>query len=57
MGAYFDTLKMLMLAMLFIFACTIPTMAIYSSGSGIKNDYRGEFTRYSLGNMGKIHLP
>lgn len=52
MGAYFDTLKMLMCAMLFIFLCTIPTMGIYSTGSGVKFDYMGVVTQFSLGNMG-----
>jgi hypothetical protein len=56
MGAYFDTLKMLMWAMIFIFLCTIPNMLIYSKGTGIKADYMGVVTQYSLGNMGKLSL-
>ena len=52
MGAYFETLKMLMWAMIFIFLVTIPTMGIYSSGQGVKYDYMGMVTKYSLGNLG-----
>ena len=44
MGAYFDTLKMLMWAMIFIFLFTIPNMIIYAEGTGIKNDYMGIVT-------------
>lgn len=55
MGAWFDTLRMLTLAMLFICCVTLPNMFIFASGSGIY-DYNtyGMFTQFSLGNMGKI---
>jgi len=52
MGAFFDTVKMLMWAMLFIFLVIAPNMYIYSKGTGIKNDYMGVVTQYSLGNLG-----
>lgn len=53
MGAYFDTLKMLTLAMVFICAITLPNMFIFCSGTGIydSNSY-GFITQFSLGNMG-----
>lgn len=54
MGAYFDTLKMLTLAMVFICCVTIPNMLIFSSGTGIVDDSYGFITQFSLGNMGKI---
>ena len=52
MGAFFDTVKMLMWAMLFMFLFVIPNMYIYSEGNGIKSDYMGMVTKYSLGNLG-----
>ena len=52
MGAYFDTLKMLMWAMLFIFLVVSPNIYIYQTGNGIKSDLMGVVTKYSLGNMG-----
>lgn len=55
MNAYFDTLRYLMTAMLFIFAFLIPTMGIYQYYGAIKNDAMGVITQFSLGNMGKIY--
>jgi hypothetical protein len=52
MGAFFDTVKMLMWAMLFMFLFVVPNMYIYSEGNGIKSDYMGMVTKYSLGNLG-----
>jgi hypothetical protein len=52
MGAYFETLKMLMWAFMFIFIVTTPIMYIYSTGQGISQDYMGVVTKYSLGNLG-----
>ncbi len=52
MGAYFQTVKMLMWAMIFIFLFQIPIMYYYSTGTGIKTDYMGIATQFSLGNMG-----
>jgi hypothetical protein len=52
MGAYFDTLKLLMWAMLFIFLVVSPNIYIYQTGNGIKSDLMGVVTKYSLGNMG-----
>lgn len=57
MGAYFDTLKMLMWAMIFMFLVVTPNMYIYSRGQGVKSDYMGVVTQFSLGNMGKLSLP
>jgi hypothetical protein len=54
MGAYFDTLKMLMCAMLFIFLVVSPSIYIYHTGNGIKGDVMGIVTQFSLGNMGKL---
>jgi hypothetical protein len=52
MGAYFDTLKILTFALIFITLVTIPNMYIYQTGRGIKYDIMGFITQYSLGNMG-----
>lgn len=54
MNAYFDTLRYLMILMLFIFVFMIPIMAIYQHYGAIKNDAMGVVTQFSLGNMGKI---
>lgn len=52
MNAYFDTLKSLMFAFIFLFLCSIPTLSIYASYGGIKGDANGSVTQFSLGNMG-----
>lgn len=44
MGAYFDTLKMLMFAMLFLFCVTMPNMFIFASNTGIVDDSYGYIT-------------
>jgi hypothetical protein len=54
MNAYFDTLRYLMILMLFVFVFFIPNMAIYSHYGAIKSDAMGVVTQFSLGNMGKI---
>ena len=41
MGAYFDTLKILTFALIFMSLVTIPNMYMYSKGRGIKYDMMG----------------
>lgn len=44
MGAYFETVKMLMYAFFFLFLVTIPSMYMFSTNTGIKDDYMGIVT-------------
>ena len=56
MGAYFQTLTMLMWAMTFITVVALPMMVIFATGEGVKYDYMGIITQFSLGNLGIFYI-
>lgn len=56
MNAYFDSLVYMMIMMVVLFMFSFPAMYIYSNYNALRNEAMYTFTKFSLGNLGKLYF-